>query len=73
MEEKYRVMATDENGENVINDLFSNYEIAEVHYAKQIKKDFTKEVILDKVFFDNKGNWLENNDEEILAWKDEGY
>lgn len=73
MEEKYRVMANDENGENVINDLFSNYEIAEAYYDKQIKKDFTKEVVLDKVFFDNNGEWLENNDEGILAWREEGY
>ena len=73
MKTKYRVMASNENGENVVNVLFKSYAVAEVFYDNERKKEGIKETILDKVFFDENGELIENNDEGILAWREEDY
>lgn len=69
MKERYRVMATDENGENITNILMRSFVVAEVLYNNQIKQKETTEVILDKVFFNENDEWLENMDENVLVWK----
>lgn len=68
MEIKYRVMTIDENGENIVNELFKSYFVAEVFYDKVKNEEATKEIFLDKVVFDENGEWLEDMTESLLSW-----
>lgn len=70
---KFRLMTANETGEVIINELFEDYDEAETEYDKQVLNNDTKEVILDEVFFDKDNVWLEDNDNGILAWREEGY
>lgn len=69
--EKYRVMVSNENGDNFINLLLKSRVTAFVFYDNQTKNPLAKEVVLDRVFFDKSGEYMLDKDENIMIWRDE--
>lgn len=70
MKQNYRVTASDENGEVYVNELVGSLERATNLWDKLVGEGVAKEIVIAKVFFDDKGVWIENLDEQVKIWNE---